>query len=351
MQSFCTVKKPGVLFDGWMDHILGRPIFLFLSHKGERCGSYAACYNACMSIWIVIVLILVITALVVLLVNQHRNQTIQITQVKIELDHLPEAFDGFRIVQISDLHGNELQGLVEKTAAFKPDLIACTGDLYDGVRYADRTEKVLEDLADLAPVYFVTGNHEYYSGKWSERAKRLPLVGVQYLNNRCTLLTREGQSIELCGIDDPDLNYRWSYAKRLEQFQENLNQLAFKGEVDPDEAAKQSEPPVRILLSHRADLFEQSGSAKADLVLSGHLHGGQWRLLNNGVIAPYNGDRFVFFPKYDAGLYRYGQSQMYVSRGLGDQMRIPRLFNPPELVWITLKRPSKPALDSNQSSK
>ncbi len=299
---------------------------------------HTACYNACMSIWIVIVLILVITVLVILCINQHRNQTIQVTQVKIELDHLPEAFDGFRIVQISDLHGNELQDLVEKTAAFRPDLIACTGDLYDGVRYANRTEKVLQDLADLAPVYFVTGNHEYYSGKWQERAARLPFVGVEYLNNRCTLLTKEGQSIELCGIDDPDLDYHWSYARRLDQFQANLDQLPQKGEVDANEPASHNHPPVRILLSHRADLFEQSGPAKADLILSGHLHGGQWRLLNKGLIAPYNGDRFVFFPKYDAGLYRYGQSQMYVSRGLGDQMRIPRLFNRPELVWITLTR-------------
>ncbi|MEY8309776.1 metallophosphoesterase [Erysipelotrichaceae bacterium 51-3] len=288
-----------------------------------------------MTFWILFVSGLILALILLFFWNQKLNKSIQITRRSIELDFLPPAFDGYRILQVSDLHGNDPYDLIDKSKAFKPDLIACTGDIFDGVRNTETTFRVLKELAQIAPVYFVSGNHEYYAGNWPERTARLRKMGIHLLENECTQIWKDSQSIELCGVDDPDLNYRWLYARRLQQHHQNIAKL-------PSRKDK-----VRILLSHRADLFEQSLEADAHLILSGHIHGGHWRILNKGILTPYNGDRFVFFPKYDAGLFRIGNCQMFVSRGLGDQMRIPRLLNPPELVWITLRR--KP--ENNTSSK
>lgn len=301
-------------------------VLTVLSSGKVQCPSW---YNAGMTFWIIFLSGLILAVILLFAWNHKLNQSIQITQQSIELDCLPPAFDGYRIVQVSDLHGNDPHDLIDKTKAFKPDLIACTGDLFDGVQHAKTTYRVLKELTEIAPVYFVSGNHEYYAGNWAERTVHLSKMGIHLLENECTQIWKDHQCIELCGIDDPDLNYRWSYARRLQQHQENLAKLPSKQDM------------IRILLSHRADLFEESLQADADLILSGHIHGGHWRILNKGILTPYNGDRFVFFPKYDAGLFRIGNCQMFVSRGLGDQMRIPRLLNPPELVWITLRRKSE----------
>ena len=256
--------------------------------------------------------------------NEKQNASFQVTQKTLKFKTLPAAFDGLRLVQLSDLHGNSLEGLVETIQDLKPDLILCTGDIYDGVRYATISDQVLEDLIPIAPVYFVSGNHEYYAGNWNRRKKVLLQKGIHVLDNTCEILEKQGQTLEICGLADPDFHSKWDYARRLQQFEEEMAMLPAKN-------------TFRILLSHRADLFEQSWPVEADLTLSGHLHGGHWRILDRGLIAPNNGDGIVWFPNYTSGLYEKNGHQLFVSRGLGDQMKIPRLFNPPELVCLTLQ--------------
>lgn len=247
------------------------------------------------------------------------------TRILLRCPGLPQAFDGFRIAMLSDLHGNRLPGLEQTIRDYGPDLIACTGDIYDGVQHAARTEAWLNSLQTIAPVCFVSGNHEFYAGNWKRRSESLKKQGIHVLDNECITLRRNGQTIEICGLADPDLKASWSYERRLEELLNGLKKL----------------PPKRswrLLLFHRADLFEQISSADADLTLSGHLHGGHWRLFGHGLFAPNDGNGRSLFPTYDSGLYTTEEGHMlYVSRGLGDQMALPRLMNPPELVFLSLK--------------
>ncbi len=263
----------------------------------------------------------------VLFWNEKQNESFQVTQETLDFKNLPQAFDGLRLVHLSDLHGNFFEGLIEAIQTFQPDLIVCTGDIYDGVRYASISDQLLDQLISIAPVYFISGNHEYYAGNWQIRQDTLRKKGIHILENSCETLEQNGQTIEICGLADPDFHSRWNYDLRLEQFEREMAMLP-----------KKKPNTFRLLLSHRADLFEQSLPVQADLTLSGHLHGGHWRFLNQGLLAPNNGDGIVWFPKYTSGLYEKDGQYLFVSRGLGDQMKIPRLFNPPELVFLTLKR-------------
>lgn len=259
------------------------------------------------------------------LISLSQNRSVRVSEQSLPFKNLPEAFSGFRIVQLSDLHGRHPKGLIERIKELEPDVIVCTGDLYDGVHGQKITDQVLDALPGIAPTYFVSGNHEYYAGSWPERIQNLEKRDIHVLNNACTTLMRNGESLELCGVDDPDQNHHWNYARRLKQFEKNLSMLPKK-------------EAFRILLSHRADLAEQSAAANADLILSGHIHGGQWRFFHQGLIGPYNGDHLLILPKYDAGLFEVNGSKLYVSRGLGDRMAVPRLFNPPELVCLNLEK-------------
>lgn len=250
---------------------------------------------------------------------------VSVSEYTLEIKGLPKEFDNMRIAHLSDLHGTEPDFIFSELERTKPDLVACTGDIYDGVRFAQKTTQLIAHLQEFGDVYFVSGNHEYYAGDWENKKEKLIGMGVHVLDNKTEMIERNGAKIEICGIEDPDLNKNWSYAKRLEQFNENL------------EAIPSCSNYTRIFLNHRADLFEELPHDFADVVLSGHMHGGHWRIFHHGLIGPNNGDRREIFPKYTSGIYQRDDMQMVVSRGLGDQIKIPRLFNPPEFVWVILK--------------
>lgn len=268
-------------------------------------------------------LIILILILLVLGTGMISDYLLSTSEYTIEIDGLPKQFDGMRILHLSDLHGNNEDTFFKDLETDKPDLIVCTGDMYDGVQNADQTTDYLRKLQKYAPVYFVSGNHEYYAGKWEEKKETLKAIGVHVLDNRVEEIERNGAVIELAGIEDPDLDKNWSYQKRLEQYKSNLAQI-------PE--AKHT----RIFLNHRADLFDELPADFANLVLSGHMHGGHWRIFGRGIFGPRNGDGREFMPKYTYGLYQRGNMIMIVSRGLGDQIKLPRLYNAPEIVWVTL---------------
>ncbi len=244
------------------------------------------------------------------------NTTIAVTQQEIRLAELPQELEGLRVVQVSDLHdaafGEEQQNLIAKVAEQEPDLIFVTGDVVDSNRYnLEQSLQAVEGFVELAPVYYVTGNHEIATGKVDEIKSSLSQLGVTVLSNEVETLPIEGQTIEVFGIDDP------------------LNGIPIA-----DALAKHPRTDLpRLTLSHRPEVFEEYVRSEQSLVFSGHAHGGQIRIPGlGGLIAPGQG----FFPNYTAGVYEEGETQMVVSRGLGNSLFPVRIFNRPEVVTVIL---------------
>ena len=248
------------------------------------------------------------------------NLTISVSEYRIESEKLPEAFDGFLIAQVSDLHNDELgEGNIRLLSSLEessPDIIVLTGDLIDRNRTnIEIAVDFAEKAAEIAPTYYVNGNHESVLSQddYADFCERLTAAGVTVLENNAVLLERDGKYINLVGISDQNFGYVPSNAE--------LSELK-------DERADFS-----ILLSHRPRDFAQYATCGYDLVLSGHLHGGQFRLpFLGGLYAPSYG----IFPEYDGGLYEREESVMVVSRGVGNSSFPIRFNNPRELVIVEL---------------
>lgn len=227
-----------------------------------------------------------------------------------------------RVLFLSDLHscdhGREQRTLLELALAQEPDLILLGGDWVDddfGRRPPERAYQAARALAKYAPTFYVIGNHEIWSGYGDEIKEQLSVCGVKVLAGETINLEINGQTIRLCGIDDPMVGEeKWGM------------QL---------EAIKRAEgDDFSLLLSHRPERVEQYGGF--DLVLAGHAHGGQWRIpgLVNGLFAPDQG----WFPAYAGGKYRLEDGGvMIVGRGLSkESTRVPRFFDRPEVVVVDL---------------
>ena len=226
---------------------------------------------------------------------------------------IPEEMDGLRILQISDLHnqsfGKENRRLLSALRECKADVIVITGDLVDST-FTDPSKALAfaEELVKLAPVYYCTGNHEHRLSQTELDAflKGLSDLGVRVLSDEA--IPFYGGT--LVGLQDPS-----SETDILEQL-----------------LSREQEASFTILLSHKPHHIENY--LQADLVLAGHAHGGQVYIpLIGGLIAPGQG----YFPKYTKGFYTMENTTMLVSRGIGNSHRIPRVFNIPELVLLTLR--------------
>ncbi len=242
-------------------------------------------------------------------------------EVAVVLDGLPQGFDGLRIAQISDLHGMEFgtdnSRLLEQVADFAPDLIAVTGDLIDEEDTMELVPHLAAALADIAPTYYVTGNHEWARGEVSELIAALESAGVVCLQNQSVILERSGDRLALCGVHDPN---GYADQKTPEELMTELT--GAKGEL------------FTLLLAHRNTLFPRYAAAGYDFVLSGHGHGGLIRLpFTDGLV----GTNMDLFPTYTNGEYTSGDSTLFVSRGLGNNPKMFRLFNRPDLPLITLR--------------
>lgn len=242
-------------------------------------------------------------------------EAVQVKRVRVSLSKLPRALEGYRIVQISDVHvgatitGDFVRTVVEKMNELKPDLIAITGDLVDGTVAQIGTQlRSLGDLKAKDGLYFVTGNHEYYTGDVDEWLAWLKGIGIRPLRNERVAI-RGG--FDLAGTDD--------LSARGKGHGQNIPQAL---------AGRKNNRPV-ILLAHQPKSFFEAESRGVDLQLSGHTHGGQ--------LFPFNYIVSLFQP-YMAGLYRKGNSQLYVSRGTGYWGPPMRLGFPAEITEITLSR-------------
>ncbi|MCD8181158.1 MAG: metallophosphoesterase [Firmicutes bacterium] len=257
------------------------------------------------------------------------DNRLEVTRYNISSKKIPTGFNGFRILQISDYHGDSVPGLVEEIARESPDIIVSTGDLvHDKGSYAAGV-RLCGHLSDIAPVYAVTGNHDVWRGDYKQFETELTAAGVITLHNERVILERGGGKIALSGIDDP---FSMNNSKINENIQNALSKLPRAGVYD-------------ILLFHRANLFDTLKYHGFDLILAGHMHGGQFRLPGGrGVVSPkssWASKAPVFFPKYVGGYYKSPRTDMIVSRGVGNPMFIPRLFNRPEITVVQLHSDEK----------
>lgn len=265
---------------------------------------------------------LVLLALVCLFLYDQQNR-IQPEELTAASDHLPGSFSGFRVVQISDLHGKvfgeENQTLLEEVAALEPDIIAITGDLVDAVDQLDALPALARGFSNIAPTYYVTGNHEWAIHQANEVKLILEENGVIPLTNEYVLLERGGASIVLAGIDDPNGPYDQKTPQALlEEIRADLGD------------------PYILLLAHRNEYIETYTECNADLTLCGHVHGGIIRIPFLGGLI--DNTRKQFWPDYTAGFYTLeGGGILMVSRGLGNGSPVPRIFNRPHLPVLVLE--------------
>lgn len=254
------------------------------------------------------------------------NRFPETVEYTVKQQGIPSAFDGFKIAHISDLHnaefGQDNEYLINEIKEISPDIIVMTGDMVDSSRTnIDIAVSFAEKASEIAPCYYVTGNHE---GRLNckDIKEKFRQSGVTVLENEAIVSERNGESITLIGMDDISV-----YSNADSSFYGLFTKSALLKLTDTDN--------YTVLLSHRPEFAEEYSACGVDLVFSGHAHGGQFRLpFIGGLYAPGQG----FFPKYDSGAYNIGDTVMIVSRGLGNS-RIPfRINNRPQIVSVCLER-------------
>jgi predicted MPP superfamily phosphohydrolase len=266
-----------------------------------------------------LIILALIAAAAAFLIKDSRDD-LEISRYEVASQKLPESFDGFKIVQLSDLHGAEFgedgMELVEKVKELEPDIIALTGDFVTDEGDLAAVEKLAARLVKPCPVYFVSGNHEFGSGLAVKVRNILERAGVKYLSNEYLTISRGEDGILLGGVEDP---------------------LAYADMLSPDELAQKMNDAApdafKILLGHRNYWMTEYPELPVDLIFCGHAHGGLIRI--PGVGGLIGTDRRLF-PDFDAGEYNNGRYTLIVSRGLGNSVPIPRVFNRPEIVCVEL---------------
>ena len=263
------------------------------------------------------VLILCIIVILLYIISGFYNPLV-LTRYDYTSSKVPEGFDGYRIVHISDFHCKEFgdgeSDLIAMIRNAEPDLILFTGDSIDDEHSLDNYRDLITGIYDVAPIYYVNGNHEYDAAAPLAEMKELnEKYQVHDLNDASVVIGHNGDSILLSGLD-----FR-------------LTMRGLRNNIDYANTTM-----FNILLYHGTDKFDGIAPYNYDLVLSGHTHGGIVCLpFIGGIIS----NQKELFPKYDSGVYTSGLSTMISSRGLGDAS-IPRFHNPREVICITLHHSS-----------
>lgn len=264
------------------------------------------------------ILILMLIIIILIPFCLYQNKHLVITTYTYESEKLGADLDGYRIVQISDLHnaefGKENKKLLETIRSCSPDIIVITGDLVDSNHTnVERAVAFVNEAVKIAPVYYVTGNHEYWldPSENEQMMQGILAAGACDLDDEAVRIEKGDSSFLLVGLDDQHLSDET--LKNL--LQEQKNELF-------------------IVLAHEPQYLQNYANAGADLVLTGHAHGGQIRLpFVGGIVAPDQG----FLPEYTSGKYNSTDTEMIVSRGLGNSIIPVRLFNYPEVVCVELR--------------
>ncbi len=270
--------------------------------------------------WLIAAGIIIIFVLLGMIELRDSSAHLQVSEYDVSSQKLPASFDGFKIVQLSDLHGVQFgelgSDLAEKVRELGPDIIALTGDFVTDEGDLDAVRSLAGQLVKICPVYFVSGNHEFGSGLAQDVKKIMDDAGVKYLSNEFVTIARGEDAILLGGVEDP---------------------LAYADMIDPPELARRMNEAdagaYKILLGHRNYWMTEYPELPVDLIFCGHAHGGLIRI--PGVGGLIGTDRSLF-PDYDAGIFENGSYTLVVSRGLGNSVPVPRIFNRPEIITVTL---------------
>lgn len=251
---------------------------------------------------------------------------LETTYYTVESSNLPEEFDGFKIVHLSDYHNDSVPNLVEEIKGQEPNLIVCTGDMADDKGPYAPALNLIERVSGVAPVIMVTGNHDLWRPDFEKMEKDMTDAGARFLRNERVFIKRGNARISIVGIDDP---YSCTEKKITTYIKDTVENLS---EYDGFE----------ILLFHRANLLDEFADYSYDVILSGHMHGGHVRIPGvGGVVAPRssmtNGEKLLF-PRYFGGRFKNGNTEIIVNRGLGNPTPVPRLFNRPELIAVTFRK-------------
>lgn len=234
----------------------------------------------------------------------------------------PKLTAEVRLAVVTDFHSSDnADDVAAMVASCAPDAVLLVGDLFDDDtqnRPTERTLSLMRQLSALYPCYYVSGNHEAWTGEMDALYQQTEEAGVTVLRMSSGVLTVRGQRIALCGIPDP-------------------YEMVFSGAPDTEEQIRQALEDVdsadfTVLLAHRPELLAKYAQFPLDLVVSGHAHGGQVRIpgVLNGLYAPNQG----WFPKLAGGAYTQDGTTLIVSRGLAVRTRLPRIFNRPEVVLV-----------------
>ncbi|NLW52121.1 MAG: metallophosphoesterase [Tissierellia bacterium] len=269
----------------------------------------------------IFLLLIIFIALIVYMYTPRGR--IDVDTYTIENEKIPKSFDGFRIVQVSDFHNKQWDDkLINLIKQQSPDIIAVTGDLVDsrdtkpGIAY-----EFMRRAKQIAPVFYITGNHEARID-YHPIEKELRSMGIYMIDNKTFTLKIDEDIMKIIGIADP---------KFVTDYEDILASAIINSHI---EEQKIDTKHFNLMLSHRPEAFLTYVNNDIDLVLSGHAHGGQFRLPFVGpFIAPGQG----FFPKYTEGVYEQSNTSMVVSRGLGDSIIPIRVNNNYNLVIIELK--------------
>ena len=264
------------------------------------------------------IVIIALLCLVGYILVRDSAEHLELTRCTVTNHKLSQSFSGFKIVQLSDFHGAELvTDIVETVREQKPDIIALTGDFITDEGDLPAVEQLVSQLSDICEVYFISGNHDFASGRIAELSDILSSCGVKYLKNEYVTIQRGGESIVLAGVEDPN---SWADLELPDVFLKKVRA------EHPDDYI--------VLLGHRNYWMEKYPDLPVELILCGHAHGGIVRI--PGVGGLLSTDR-TLFPDYEAGMYDNGNYTMIVSRGLGNSISVPRLMNRPEILSIELK--------------
>lgn len=234
----------------------------------------------------------------------------------------PKLTAEVRLAVVTDFHSSDnADDVVAMVASCAPDAVLMVGDMFDddtANRPTERTLSLMRQLSAQYPCYYVSGNHEAWTGEMDALYQQTEEAGVTVLRMSSGVLTVRGQRIALCGIPDP-------------------YEMVFSGAPDTEEQIRQAMENVdsadfTVLLTHRPELLAKYAQFPLDLVVSGHAHGGQVRIpgVLNGLYAPNQG----WFPKLAGGAYTQDGTTLIVSRGLAVRTRLPRIFNRPEVVLV-----------------
>lgn len=291
--------------------------------------------------------------LVILMIGNHlANEEVYISEYEIVNEQIPQAFDGYRIVQVTDVHSIRSQEqadlLYNRVVEQQPDAVVITGDLVDFTYYTEENNALKEGTSDKMAgqdtvdfvarltehyyVYFVYGNHEMILLDDVDNNPfkvAMEEIGVIFLNNDGVKITKDEESIYMLGIQDPATLYKDSDYAEYDTHSERINAMM------KNVMALKEEDLYTVVLSHRPEYYTEYTKYDADLILTGHAHGGQVRLPGiGGLYAPGQG----WLPEYTDGLWADKGTTMIISRGIGNSVEVPRVFNPPEINTIILKK-------------